>query len=60
MTCVSRERFDKNRSIPQGDTTAYMGDYDTLVPDTLKVTGGFHGAFANNQAGAPSVLPQRY
>jgi len=38
----------------------YMGDYDTLTPDTLKLTAGFRGAFANNLVGAPLVLPHRY
>ncbi len=38
----------------------YMGDYDTLAPDTLKLTNGFRGAFANDLAGAPSVLAHRF
>jgi hypothetical protein len=38
----------------------YMGDYDTLASDTLNLTNGFRGGFADNITGAPNVQENKY
>ncbi len=38
----------------------YMGDYDTLASDTLNLTNGFRGGFADNITGAPNVQENKF
>jgi hypothetical protein len=38
----------------------YMGDYDTLMSDTMNSIVGFRGAFANNTNGAPNVQSYKF
>jgi hypothetical protein len=38
----------------------YLGDYDTLAPDSTHSANGFRGGFADNISGAPNVHEHKF
>jgi hypothetical protein len=63
-TRISTKSFlsvvNQDVQLNQGGVGNYLGDYDTLAPDSTNSANGFRGGFADNISGAPNVQEHKF